>query len=376
MPPAGTYASSGLAPAPSLPVGWVNTGEFVSDLASQGNDGLVNGKMVVPVLAANDAKVQNNFGIERAPESVDKSTSIIYPPAGSLVCINGANLNPNGTPNPLPVLEGSDPEDQPVSGTLSTRTVKFSSLPTNSRLEYAGVPVVANQIITNFNPSLLKIRFVNAPPNLAGSTQFQYAFVDAAGVVDSSPATYVISWPPLSTVPVTLESFSASKSNCVATLNWKTTSELNTDKFEIEMSTLTGNNYTKVGTVPAKGSISTASNYQTLFPMESGTVYYFRLKIINSDGSYTYSAIQIVSCIERKEITIKPNPTIDIFKISNMEAGKNVVSILAADSKLIQQFEFSVTSADISLATYAKGVYIVKIQNENGSIEVKRIVKN
>ena len=376
----GTYAVPGPIPPPSsLPDGWVNTGEFVSDVTTQGNDGLVNGKMVIPVLAPDDAKVQNNFGIERAPESVDQSRLIKVPTNGQIYTLSSLSTDSLGMP--LPVLQGSDPEDQPVLGTLSTKTIKITSLPfstgATATLLYGGAPVVLNQIIPNYDPNLLQIRFNSvtfAPGVFQGSTVFNYAYVDAAGVVDPTPASYTLFWQ--KPVVVSLKSFTATKSNCIATLNWETTSEINADKFEIEMSTLTNNIFNKVGSVPAKGNSTVPVNYQLLFPMESGTVYYFRLKIIDFNGTFNYSDIQIVSCIDKQEITIKPNPTIDIFRISNMEKGKNAVSILSSDSKLIQQFDFTTTSADISLAKYAKGVYIVKIQNENGSIEVKRVVKN
>jgi hypothetical protein len=377
--PGASYASPQNAPPPSLPFGWVNTGEFVSDVTTVGNDGLVNGKMVVPFLASEQAKVQNNFGIQRTPESVDESRWIKVPAVNQIYTLSPLSTDSFGVA--LPVLTGSDPEDQPAIGPLNTKSIKITSLPLTSgattTLLYGGAPVVLNQIIPNYNPNLLQIRFNSVGPNTGlfqGITVFNYAYVDSAGAVDPTPASYTLKWQGI--VPVFLEDFTATKTNCVATLNWKTSAEINSDKFEIEMSTINNPRFVKVGTVAAKGNSTTVSNYQTMFPMESGVVYNFRLKMINVDGSFAYSEIRVVSCVERQEITIKPNPSVDIFKIANMEKGKNMVSVLSSDSKLIQQFEFLATNAEINLASYAKGVYIVKIENENGSIEVKRIVKN
>jgi Secretion system C-terminal sorting domain len=381
--PGASYTSSQSAPATVLPDGWVNTGEFVSDVTTVGNDGLANGRMVVPFLSSEQAKVQNNFGIQRTPDSENKFRWIKVPTINSIKTLSALSVDSFGLP--LPVLAGSDPEDQPALGPLNTKSIKITSLPINdgatTTLLYNGAPVTLNQIIPNYNPDLLQVRFnsVFTPTTqiggiYQGSTIFTYAYVDIAGAVDPIPATYELRWQP--TVPVILEDFTATKSNCVATLNWKTTAEINSDKFEIEMSTLTNPRFVKVGTVPAKGNSTVVSNYQTLFPMESGVVYNFRLKMINVDGSFGYSDIRVVSCIERQEITIKPNPSIDIFKIANMLKGKNVVSVLSSDSKLVQQYEFLTTNADINLASFAKGIYIVKIENENGTIEVKRIVKN
>ena len=374
-----SYASPQTAPPPSLPMGWVNTGEFVSSTTTVGSDGLVNGRIVVPFLVSEDAKVLNNFGIEREPQSLDISKLIKIPTNGTILTLSGLSTDSLGAP--MPALAGSDPEDQPSTLPLGGKTVKITTLPfstgATATLLYAGTPVVLNQIIPNYDPNLLQLRFNTitfAPGIFQGSTTFNYAYVDAAGVVDPTPASYTVFWQ--KPVDFYLESFTATKSNCVATLNWKTSAEINSDKFEIEMSTLTNARFMKIGSVKAKGNSTSVTNYQLMFPMESGVVYQFRLKMIDIDGTFAYSDIKIVSCIDKQEIGIKPNPTVDIFNITNMEKGKNVVSILSADSKLMQVLNFTNTSAEISLVAYAKGVYIIKIQNENGSIEVRRIVKN
>jgi hypothetical protein len=211
---------------------------------------------------------------------------------------------------------------------------------------------------------------------VAGSTEFKYAFVDAAGIQDPTPATYTLSWQPTTPLPVTLESFTATKNNCVATLNWKTFTEVNTNKFEIEMSTQQNNMYAKVGSVAAKGNSTSIESYAFNYPMQTGVVYYFRLKMINLDGTYAYSSIQTVSCMDKQEITFYPNPTKDIVKIAGMEKGKNIVSILSNDGRVIKYATTNNATAEFTLAGLPNGMYILKTQNENGSVQVKRIVKN
>jgi Secretion system C-terminal sorting domain len=371
-----SYASSVTAPITNpLPLGWVSTGEFVSDVTTIGNDGIINGKIEITTLSSEDIKVENNFGIERIPESVDFINTIQNPTIGTIVTLVPTYINPNGSANPLPILTGSDPEDLPLTAPLTNKAVKITTLPSNAQMLYENVPVTINQVISNYDPSLLQIKYLVAQP-VAGSTEFKYAFVDAAGIQDPTPATYTLSWAPTTPLPVTLESFTATKNSCVATLNWKTATEVNTNKFEIEMSTQPNNMYAKVGSIAAKGNSTTIESYTFSYPMQTGVVYYFRLKIINLDGTYAYSSIQTISCMDKQEITFYPNPTKDIVKIAGMEKGKNIVSILCNDGRVIKYITTNNANAELTLAGLPNGMYILKMQNENGSVQVKRIVKN
>ena len=123
-----SYANPQNAPAPRLPAGWVNTGEFVSDPSipgntGVGNDGFVNGKIVVPVLGSDEAKVLNNFGIERTPESVDFTRLIKIPANNSILTLSPLSTDSAGLA--LPVLTGNA---KPAESVLSGLSVKIELL--------------------------------------------------------------------------------------------------------------------------------------------------------------------------------------------------------------------------------------------------------
>ncbi len=362
----GTYATPATAPATVLPTGWANTGEFVG--TGVGNDGTVDSRSASVVVSASDIKVEVNFGIERLPETVSLSKFIPTPLLNSVVTLD------NTAPTLLPILAGSDPEDQPSTLPLSGKTVRITTLPTNSQLLYAGVPVSVNQTILNFNPSLLQVRFTIATPT--GETDFKYAYVDAAGLADPTPATYTIRWPNNGPLYITLAEFTAVKNNCFANLNWKTSTEINSEKFEIEVSSDVNATFTSTGTVAASTNSTTIKNYQFGYAMETGVQYYFRLKMFNKDGSFTYSEIRKLSCNDAKTlIAIAPNPTVDMFKISGMEKGRNTILIYSNDGKLISTQVVKNTVYSVDMSNYAAGLYMVRIVNENGSTNVNRVVK-
>lgn len=359
---AGTYTTPATAPATILPSGWANTGEFNG--STPGSDGTVNGRSASIVVAANDIRNDVNFGIELLPESVSFSVFIPTPQLNSVITLNGT----------LPVLTGSDPEDLPTQGSLSLRTARIDSLPSNTQLLYGGVPVTLGQTITNYNPSLLQIRFTIATP--AGETAFKYSFVDAAGFPDPTPAKYTIRWPNDGPLNITLSDFTAVKNNCFSNLNWKTSSEINSDKFEVEVSSNVNADFKTIGTIAASLNSNTAKAYQFSYAMESGVVYYFRLKMFNKDGSFTYSVIRQLSCSDVKtQIAIAPNPVKDIFTISGMAKGRNTIMVFSTDGKMIKSQIANNTTAPVDISSLSSGLYVVRILNENGTSQTERVVK-
>lgn len=76
-------------------------------------------------------------------------------------------------------------------------------------------------------------------------------------------------------------------------LTWATATETNLSNFNIELST-DGLNWTTIETVNATGS---GSNYQKVVEnnLSLGTRSYYRLKIYETNGSYQYSSIVVIT---------------------------------------------------------------------------------
>lgn len=110
-----------------------------------------------------------------------------------------------------------------------------------------------------------------------------------------------------SALPLKLESFTASSSNCNTVLNWKTSSEINTNKFIVEQS-FDAVHFTTLIAVAASGPLY-GNRYSTTVAQPYGIAYY-RLKIYDNDGSYIYS--QTVSyrnnCTASDQMQVYPNP--------------------------------------------------------------------
>ena len=306
------------------------------------------------------------------PQSIDITAGIPRPTVGDVYTLN------NTGPLNFPILSGSDPEDMPATGVLTGKSVQITTLPTNTTLRYNGVVVTLNQLITNFNPNLLTITITNATVG-ATSTSFSYAYVDAAGKADPTPATYLIQWQGSGNVvlPVSLVRFDAVENGCAANITWVTASEIGTDRFELEVSSNNGSTFNKSNTVSATGNASTGRNYSSYYAMQSGVTYLVRLKIVDNDGSFTYSDVRKVSCANGfTKISLAPNPVLSSFMIRGMEEGRNQVSIYASNGQLMKTQVIANVQGSMDVSSFARGMYNVKIVNESGSTTTIKMLKN
>ena len=154
------------APAPFVPAGWVATSPLVR---------LFN--------TVTSTITDLDFGIEQLPDSDPQNYTIANPALNDVLVLNGS-----GTPSDPGPLTGNDPEDGTMGG---GKDVMITNVPTNAELYYAGILVSNNDIIPSYDPSLLSVKFTVAS---ILSTSFDYAWIDAAGFADATPATYTINW--------------------------------------------------------------------------------------------------------------------------------------------------------------------------------------
>lgn len=113
-----------------------------------------------------------------------------------------------------------------------------------------------------------------------------------------------------SPLPVELVSFSGYHDNNVNFLNWNTASELNTDRFEIEKATQP-QQWINIGSVQAAGNSNIPRTYtfSDIHPAIGDN--YYRLKMMDLDGSFKYSNVINIPVSEVPNngfISIFPNP--------------------------------------------------------------------
>jgi hypothetical protein len=113
-------------------------------------------------------------------------------------------------------------------------------------------------------------------------------------------------------LPVEMTSFTAAAQSMSAQLKWNTATEVNNYGFEIERRAITSSAWAKVGFVAGNGTSNTAHNYTYADNNLIAGTYAYRLKQIDNDGAFKYSASTEVAIAgvpkELKLFSNYPNP--------------------------------------------------------------------
>jgi hypothetical protein len=170
-------------------------------------------------------------------------------------------------------------------------------------------------------------------------------------------------------LPVTLSEFDAKAENCVSVIKWKTSNETNLNKFEIETSS-DGLVFLVAGTVKPSAS-SSIGQYQFSWNQPTGKAYY-RLKMIDNDGSITYSKIIPITsdCNDKKKfVQLYPNPVnaTQLLKVNITGYDKAIRGDLySAAGQFIKSFILKNGGNELSVENLSQGFYTLKV-SENGT---------
>lgn len=135
-----------------------------------------------------------------------------------------------------------------------------------------------------------------------------------------------------SALPLKLGNFTAVKQTAGIQLNWETLNEQNTSHFEIERSS-DGASFSSIGTIAAAGNSADKKTYHftdiQLFP---GTAFY-RLKMADLDGTFTYSRIVVVKNENSNlDLRLFPNPATDVLQLQVKSAQNENAGIAVTDA--------------------------------------------
>jgi hypothetical protein len=191
-------------------------------------------------------------------------------------------------------------------------------------------------------------------------------------------------------LPIAVSKYTAKLNNQIqAVLNWTTATEKNSSRFEIEHS-LDNVNFKKLGAVKARGNSNVQVNYEyTDAGFVKGIVNYYRLKMIDMDNTFTYSAVRqlsedntIVSTVS-DYVFMAPIPTENYVMIwSDVEilSGGAEVKIYDTHMKLISTTTiqgFGKLNEKVDLTYVEQGVYIIQIKDKNSEwIITRKVVRN
>lgn len=346
---------------PSLPTGWVNTGENLG--TGVGSDDAVSG-ILTNVNVLNNNVTNANLGVQQPPVADPKTYVIDQPQSDQEIPLNGTLVSTGtGTSSPAQ-MTGTDPEDGTLAGTGKNKTVVITTLPDHGELWYNGILVTTGQVIPNYDPALMVIKLTGT-----GYTEitFEYAYVDQAGA-QSPPVTYQISWG--TPLPVTLVSFEAKAVENAALLSWVTTAEANSDRFEIERS-LNGKKWETIGTVNAQGESASTTRYTFRDLTPAAADNYYRLKMIDRDLTFSYSGIRSASFDGELSLELYPNPVHEVLTIQTNHS--KVKSVKITNVSGLKVYGAS-TARTINVKHLPDGVYVVTVTYTDDTVKSRKVV--
>ena len=173
-------------------------------------------------------------------------------------------------------------------------------------------------------------------------------------------------------LPVQLTSFAGTYSNGVASLNWQTSQELNSDRFELFRST-DGTNFTLAKSIAAAGNSNTLKNYQyqDQVSANAGNYVFYKLKQIDKDGKFTFSSIIKLSLGDtHATFQLFPNPVVNNFTASFTAPKSSTATLMIRNTTGQAVYSLTVNvikgnnSVVVSNAPLKTGMYYVSIVND------------
>lgn len=168
-------------------------------------------------------------------------------------------------------------------------------------------------------------------------------------------------------------------------LNWSTASEVNNSHFEIERS-YDGVNFEFVGRKEGAGNSQTLQTYLALDANYNGTKsrIYYRLKQVDQNGTFTYSAIRKVE-LQKANVTqgmvASPNPSTGVIRLAWTNSADGAIQIKIHDIQGKEVFSQTAKATEgyqvkqLNLSRLNAGVYMIQVQSNQSTEQFKLILK-
>ena len=253
----------------------------------------------------------------------------------------------------------------------------------NSIGEQAGIikPGAANKVVMTFRAKINPLHYVCNQSRITllddnGNTMFINS--DDPGQSGGQNPTCFYSDGVLPAANVTLK---GTIYNDQTNLSWKVISDQQVSRYDVEFSE-DGYTFTNAGSVPGHtdGSVENRYNFSDLVNHTSKRLY--RLKIIGSNGLYTYS--QVISLTTSKEpvVTVLPNPFTTNLKVDiQLETSGNVtIRLVDFQGREITEKKQALSKGSHILnvtvpALTSNGTYLIEVYNGKEKVLNQKLIK-
>jgi Secretion system C-terminal sorting domain len=180
-------------------------------------------------------------------------------------------------------------------------------------------------------------------------------------------------------VPVELTSFTGNYVGNTVQLKWSTATELNNKGFEVQRS-IAGNDFITLGFVHGKGTTTESNSYSFIDKaISANTIYSYRLKQMDLDGSFHYSGVANLgrslpvnfelsqnypnpfnpSTKINVSLPINSNVSLDVYNL----VGEKVMTVVNGNLEA-GNYDYTIDGSKLSSGVY---VYRLVVAGENGA---------
>jgi hypothetical protein len=176
-------------------------------------------------------------------------------------------------------------------------------------------------------------------------------------------------------VPVKFTTIRADRQNKDVAVVWKVENQVNVSHYEVEKSA-DGSAFNKVGAVAATGGVNASATYNWLDLNALSGMNYYRIKMIEVDGRYSYSPVARVSFNAQSGITIYPNPVTNNtyqLKMTGQPEGEYQLTTYSSNGQRVCSNKVQYNGADaikkvVLQSKLPQGLYKVEIRKPGGGI--------
>lgn len=174
------------------------------------------------------------------------------------------------------------------------------------------------------------------------------------------------------TLPLNFIAFTAEKSGEQVSLKWHVANEINNNHYEVEYNA-GGDKFHEIGRVKATNGVTSIYEFIHAAPSVNSTNYY-RIKQVDNDGRYSYSAVKSIKFDFETAVRVLPNPASNFIRVYTKQAGITVNLFDGNGKKLASQI-VSNRMTEFNIARLPKGTYLIIAEKDGVRIESKKIIK-
>ena len=172
-------------------------------------------------------------------------------------------------------------------------------------------------------------------------------------------------------LPVTLVSFYSSNQNQDIILYWRTADDDNINSFEIELSGNGNSDWQPLEMMPSMAADANGFSYSFIDHTKMNGDRYYRLKIIDKQGKYTYSKVLFISSTQTETISVTPTLVYGSMNVSVPASGQTQVSIYNTNGRLVKTLITGSETFNMDVSNLNRGEYFLQVLQEKNSYTAK-----